>query len=172
MIKIPTVKWKEGDPFASRLVLPSKTYSVNLFHRARPSLVRVIAHPGDDDVDPEHLAFLLRLKLFAARADADLHCMAEFRYSSKLIFELVAYALPRCLAESPYLQPPGRSQIPLTFPDAPPRLHDLPYPGACCSSVSKAPSSAGASTLPYLCAGWSFWIEMSLPPAGTVVPLL
>ena len=39
-------------PFAGRLVLPGKTFSVNLFHRARPSLVRVIAHPGDDDVDP------------------------------------------------------------------------------------------------------------------------
>ena len=47
-------------PFAGRLVLPSKTYSVNLFHRARPSLVHVIANPRDDKVDPEHIAFLLR----------------------------------------------------------------------------------------------------------------
>ena len=107
-------------PFAGRLVLPGKTFSVNLFHRARPSLVRVIAHPGDDDVDPEHLAFLLRFKLFAARAEADLHAMSESRFSTKLVFELAAYALPRCLAESPFLQPPGRSQIPLTFPDGPP----------------------------------------------------
>jgi hypothetical protein len=84
----------DSNPYAGRLVLPGKTHSVNLFHRARPSLVRVIAHPGDDDVDPEHLAFLLRLKLFAARADADLHCMAESRYSSKLIFELVALRAP------------------------------------------------------------------------------
>jgi hypothetical protein len=89
----------DSNPFASRLVLSGKTYSVNLFKRARPSLVPVIAHPGDDDVDPEHVAFLLRLKLFSARADADLHSMAESHYSSKLIFELVAYALPRCLAE-------------------------------------------------------------------------
>ena len=107
-------------PFAGRLVLPGKTFPVNLFHRARPSLVRVIAHPGDDDVDPEHLAFLLRYKLFAARAEADLHAMSESRYSTKIVFELAAYALPRCLAESPFLQPPGRSQIPLTFPDGPP----------------------------------------------------
>ena len=70
----------DSNPFASRLVLPGKTYSVNLFHRARTSLVRVIAHPGDDDVDPEHLAFLLRYKLVAARAEADLHAMSESRY--------------------------------------------------------------------------------------------
>ncbi len=71
-------------------------------------------------MDPEHLAFLLRYKLLAARAEADLHAMSESRYSTKIVFELAAYALPRCLAESPFLQPPGRSQIPLTFPDGPP----------------------------------------------------
>ncbi len=38
--------------------------------------------------------------------------------------------------------------------------------------MSKAPSIAGAPTLPYLCVGWSFWIKMPLPAAGTVVPLL
>ena len=162
----------DSHPFACRLVLPGKTYSVNLFYRARPSIVRVIAHPGDVDVDPEHLAFLLRYKLFAARAEADLHAMSESRYSTKIVFELAAYALPRCLADSPYLQPPGRSQIPLTFPDSPPRLLYMPYPGACRSSVSKAPPPAGAQALPYLCAGWSFRLEMSLPPAGTAVPLL
>ncbi len=56
-------------PYAGRMKSPGKTFSVNLFHRARPSLVRVIADPGDDDVDPEHVAFLLRYKLFAARAE-------------------------------------------------------------------------------------------------------
>jgi hypothetical protein len=106
--------------YAGRMKFPGKTYSANLFHRARPSVVRVIAHPGEEEVDPEHIAFLLRLKLFEARADADLHSMAESRYSSKLIFELAAYAPPRCLSESSFLQPPGRSPIPLTFPDAPP----------------------------------------------------
>ena len=80
--------------------MPGKVYSVNLFHRARPSVARVIAHPGEEEVDPEHIAFLLRLKLFDARADADLHSMAESRFSFRLIFELVAYALPRCLSES------------------------------------------------------------------------
>ena len=78
-------------------------------------------------MDPEHIAFLLRYKLFAARAEVDLHAMSEFRYSTKIVFELAAYSLPRCLAESPFLQPPGRSLIPLTFPDGPPRLpHYLP----------------------------------------------
>ena len=110
----------DSSPYAGRMMFPGKVYSVNLFHRARPSVVRVIAHPGDDEVDPEYLAFLLRFKLFAARAEADLHAMSESRYSTKLVFELAAYALPRCLAESPFLQPPGRSQIPLTFPDGPP----------------------------------------------------
>jgi hypothetical protein len=57
------------------MVFPGKVYSVNIFHRARPSIVRVIAHPGDDEVDPEHVVFLLRYKLFAARAEADLHSM-------------------------------------------------------------------------------------------------
>ncbi len=98
-----------------------KIYSVNLFHRARPSVVSVIAHPGEDEVDPEHIAFLLRRMLFAARADADLHSMPESRFSFKLILELVAYALPRCLTESSFLQPPGRSPMPLAFsPTAPP----------------------------------------------------
>jgi hypothetical protein len=154
------------------MVFPGKVYSVNIFHRARPSIVRVIAHPGDDELDMEHVAFLLRYKLFAAHAEADLHSMAESRFSSKIHFELAAYSLPRCLAESPFLQPPGRNQIPLTFPDGPPRLHYVSYTGACCSSVSKAPSPAGAQALPYLCAGWSFRLEMSLPPADTVGPLL
>jgi hypothetical protein len=107
-------------PFAGRMLFPGKVYSVNIFHRARPSIVRVIAHPGDDEVDPEHVAFLLRYKFFAARAEADLHSMAESRFSSRIHFELAAYPPPRCLAESPFLQPPGRSPIPLTFPDGPP----------------------------------------------------
>jgi hypothetical protein len=88
---------------------PGKTYSVYLFHRAHPSLVRVIAHPGEDEVDLEHVAFLLRYKLFAARAGADLHSMSEARFSSKIIFELAAFLPPRCLSESPLLKPPGRS---------------------------------------------------------------
>jgi hypothetical protein len=71
-------------------------------------------------VNPEHVAFLLRYKMFVARADADLHSMAESRFSSKIIFALAAYSLPRCQSESPFLQPPGRSPIPLTFPDGPP----------------------------------------------------
>ena len=159
-------------PFAGRLVLPGKTFPVNLFHRARPSLVRVIAHPGDDDVDPEHLAFLLRYKLFAARAEADLHAMSESRYSTKIVFELAAYALPRCLAESPFLQPPGRSQIPLTFPDGPPACTTCHTQGHAAARCPRRPPPAGAQALPYLCAGWSFRLEMSLPPAGTAVPLL
>ena len=59
------VRRPDSSPFAGRMVFPGKTYFVNLFRRARPSLVREIAHPGDDDVDPEHIAFLLRYKLFA-----------------------------------------------------------------------------------------------------------
>ncbi len=42
-------------PFAGRMVFPGKVYSVNIFHRARPSIVCVNAHPGDDEVDPEHV---------------------------------------------------------------------------------------------------------------------
>jgi hypothetical protein len=61
-------------------MFPDQAYSVNLrviAHRACAPLVRVIAHPGDDEVDPDHIVFLLLDKLFAARADADLHSMSE-----------------------------------------------------------------------------------------------
>ncbi len=129
----------DSSPYAGRMKFPGKIYSVNLFHRARPSLVRVIAHPGDDDVDPEHVAFLQRYKLFAARADADLYSMAESRFSSKLIFELVAYALPRCLSESPFLQPPGRSPIPLIFPDGPPSCTTYLNQGHAAAQWSRRP---------------------------------
>jgi hypothetical protein len=129
----------DSRPYAGRMKFPGKTYPVNLFHRVCPSLVRVIAHPRDDDVDSEHVAFLLRYKLFAARADANLHSMAESRFSSKLIFELVAYALPRCLSESPFLQPLGRSPIPLTFPDGPP---------ACSICLSQGHAAAHCSRRP------------------------
>jgi hypothetical protein len=40
----------DSSPFADRLMFPSKTYSVNLFHRPRSSLARIIAHPGNDEV--------------------------------------------------------------------------------------------------------------------------
>jgi hypothetical protein len=46
----------DSSPFAGRMVFPGKTYFVNLFHRACPSLVRVITHPGDEEVDPDHIA--------------------------------------------------------------------------------------------------------------------
>ncbi len=91
----------DSSPFAGRLIFPGKTYSVSLFHRARSSLVRVIVHPDKDEVDPEHIVFLLRYKLFEARANADLHSIAESRFSSKIIFELAAYSLPPCHRSHP-----------------------------------------------------------------------
>jgi hypothetical protein len=84
------VRRLDSSPSAGRMVFLGKTYSVNLFNRTRPSLVRVIAYPGEEEVDPEHVAFLLRYKLFAARADADLHSMSESRFSFEIIFELAA----------------------------------------------------------------------------------
>ncbi len=59
------------------MIFPGKTYSVNMFHRARLSLVRVLSHLGDNAVDPEHIALPLRYKRFAARAEAELYSMAE-----------------------------------------------------------------------------------------------
>ena len=69
-------RWLDAIPFAGRMVFPGKTYTVNLFHRAHSPLVRVLAHPGDDEVDPEHVAYFLHYKLFAARAEADLYTTA------------------------------------------------------------------------------------------------
>ena len=79
----------------------------SIFFITPAPLLRVLAHPGNGEVDPKHVMILLRYKLFAARADVDLHTMVESRFSSKLIFELKAYSLPCCLSESPFLPLPG-----------------------------------------------------------------
>ena len=125
-------------PFAGRMVFPGKVYSVNIFNRARPFLVRVIAHPGDDEVDPEHVVFLLRYKLFAARAEADLHSMDggvsifiqdHLRASSLFAPPLpVGVTFPSAARTDTY--PPNLSR-------RPPLMHHLPLPGACRSAQRK-----------------------------------
>ncbi len=42
----------DARPFAGRMVFLGESYIVNLIHQVRPSLVRVLAHPDNEEVDP------------------------------------------------------------------------------------------------------------------------
>jgi hypothetical protein len=69
--------------------------------------------------------------------------MAESSFSSKLIFELEAYQLPRCLSESLFLQLPERNPIPFTFPDGPPsysHCFSLGHAAATCPARPPPPA--------------------------------